>query len=122
MTNQHPIKPPASLLDGWYRQHYGSNKGFNEILIEVAQWGADQELNACCEWLMYEQDRQGLRDARRPRGASLKERITAEIENGTACDRESSRIASDVILEISAWACHLGYRSCSAELKRENDK
>jgi len=45
----------------------------------VARWGADQELEACCEWLMYENDRQGLRTARRPKTPSLKEQALDEL-------------------------------------------
>jgi len=45
----------------------------------VARWGADQELEACCEWLMYENDRQGLRAARRPKTPSLKEQALDEL-------------------------------------------
>jgi hypothetical protein len=45
----------------------------------AAQWGADQELEACCEWLHEELKLTlltldvGLRDARRPNPPSLKE-------------------------------------------------
>ena len=44
------------------------------ILLEAAQWGADQELEACCEWL----EQKGfafvdeIRAARRPKPPSLK--------------------------------------------------
>jgi len=47
----------------------------------AAQWGADQELEACCEWLMYENDRQGLRAACRPKPPSLKEQAIAVLED-----------------------------------------
>jgi hypothetical protein len=42
----------------------------------VAQWGADQELEACCEWLTDQRLPLGgsyLRTARRPKPPSLKE-------------------------------------------------
>ena len=48
------------------------------VLTEVAQWGADQELDACCEWIYKLMDRglewsMDLRAARRPKPPSLKE-------------------------------------------------
>lgn len=45
----HPVAPPAKLLDHWYLQHHQEGRDFNEILIEAAQWGADAELDRCCE-------------------------------------------------------------------------
>ena len=47
------------------------------VATQAAQWGADQELEACCEWLEcnYNYPRAGhpLRLARRPQTPSLKE-------------------------------------------------
>jgi len=51
--------------------------------------------------------------------SSLVDSVALQIDNGTACDRESARIARDVILEIAAWVDHLGYYSCAAELRKE---
>jgi hypothetical protein len=52
------------------------------ITTEAAQWGADQELEACCEWFANEgygtaPDR--LRAARRPKPLSLKEQALEEV-------------------------------------------
>jgi hypothetical protein len=47
MTQQHPITPPPHLIEQWMQDHstkYG-------LARKAAQWGADQELEACCEWL-----------------------------------------------------------------------
>jgi len=49
MTQQQPIIPPPELVDEWF-----SNSSIDRVLtvaICAAQWGADQELEACCEWL-----------------------------------------------------------------------
>ena len=76
MTNQqHTITPPPELVQQWM--------GLSQALAIVAafQAGADKELEACCEWLMYEQDRQGLRLARRPKSSSLKEQAIAVLED-----------------------------------------
>jgi hypothetical protein len=50
------------------------------IAIRAARWGADQELEACCEWLVsegwfkYEHEAvEDLRASRRPKPPSLKE-------------------------------------------------
>jgi len=72
----HPITPPPVLVQQWVGLlPQGSMKAFTV----AAQWGADQELEACCEWLMYENDRQGLRAARRPKTPSLKEQALDEL-------------------------------------------
>jgi hypothetical protein len=83
----HPITPPPELLQLWFEQHYAYNKGLNELLIEVARYGADQELEACCEYV-YERLKlttvaciaQELRAARRPKPPSLKEQALAQME------------------------------------------
>jgi hypothetical protein len=51
--------------------------------------------------------------------SSLVDIVTLQIDNGTACDRESARIARYAILEVAAWVDHLGYHSCAAELRKE---
>jgi hypothetical protein len=47
-----------------------------DIATQAARWGADQELEACCEWLQdpdLNVDTYKLRAARRPKPPSLKE-------------------------------------------------
>ncbi len=51
MTNQHPITPPPELVQQWIDANRTWLRG---IALEAAQWGADQELEACCEWLSNE--------------------------------------------------------------------
>jgi hypothetical protein len=43
MTN-HPIIPPPELLDQWCMEN-----NWRDIATQAAQWGADQELEACCD-------------------------------------------------------------------------
>ena len=84
MTQQHPITPPSELLDKWYNLPLSTR----EIFVIAAQWGwdqrepelqerADQELDACCEWLRSQHHSDTwpnrLRAARRPKPPSLKE-------------------------------------------------
>ena len=80
MTNQqHPITPPAELVQGWYED----KTDYFIDMIRAAQWGADQELEACCDWLGEpEHSRRArgaseLRAARRPKPMSLKEQALA---------------------------------------------
>jgi hypothetical protein len=72
---EHPITPPPELVQQWLELSPA-------LAIAAAfQGGADQELKACCDWLMYEHDRQGLRAARRPKPPSLKEEAIAVLED-----------------------------------------
>ncbi|NBX50715.1 hypothetical protein EBT25_12440, partial [bacterium] len=47
----------------------------------AAQWGADQELKACCEWLAVDHPyiSDDLRAARRPKPPSLKEQALTAL-------------------------------------------
>jgi hypothetical protein len=75
MTNQHPITPPPELVHQWADML--ASRSDQAIFTMAAQWGADQELEACCEWLEcnynYPQVNHPLRAARRPEPPSLKE-------------------------------------------------
>jgi hypothetical protein len=72
---QHPITPPSELVQQWLAQRADYEKRLDELLIEAAQWGADQELEACCKALESWNPRipPNLRAARRPKPLSLKE-------------------------------------------------
>jgi hypothetical protein len=81
MTDQrHPITPPPELVQQWWEeadQYQDDPKTyFDYVATEAAQWGADQELEACCKELMDRDFMAGpsdLRAARRPKPPSLKE-------------------------------------------------
>jgi hypothetical protein len=53
MTNQHPITPPPELVQEWATvngTHYEDLATLcRQVAIQAAQWGADQELEACCQ-------------------------------------------------------------------------
>ena len=83
-TQQHPITPPSQeLVRKWIEDWAGGQmKGpviIDQLDLEIAscaaQWGADQELKACCEWLPSDLtiDGECLRDVRRPKPPSLAE-------------------------------------------------
>lgn len=67
----HPITPPPELLDKWDNLPIGTQ----EIFVIAAQWGADQELQACCRWVAVDSITAAteLRAWRRPKPPSLKE-------------------------------------------------
>lgn len=82
MTNQqHPIIPPPELVEQWYASaDNASEDAILGVSNRAAQWGADQELDACCEWLAADHTPvlgQRLRAARRPKPPSLKEQALA---------------------------------------------
>jgi hypothetical protein len=68
------ITPPPELMEQWMQAH--STK--YDLAREAAQWGADQELEACCEWLHWQNLAThselipSLRATRRPKPPSLK--------------------------------------------------
>jgi hypothetical protein len=86
MTNQHPITLPTGLVDKWSEEWHRSeddNTSFEAwMLAHAAQWGADQELEACCEWVTMETPASEvhLRGARRPKPPSLKEQAMALLD------------------------------------------
>ena len=73
MTN--PITPPPELVEEWWGD-VPSGTSLSRLATQAAQWGADQELEACCTWLSdhgYIAADPELRAARRPKPPSLKE-------------------------------------------------
>jgi hypothetical protein len=81
----HPITPPPELVQQWYDQAKQDPCGpINWVATRAAQWGADQELEACCTELdeincqKYWSER--LRAARLPKPPSLKEQALALLD------------------------------------------
>ena len=90
MTDQHPITPPRELVKEWIAEiwHEGTPVQVAQsdlhLTARAAQWGADQELDACCDWMS--ECTVGcpneLRAARRPKPPSLKEQALMALEDG----------------------------------------
>ncbi len=84
---KHPITPPPELVRQWMeRTEYDEDTWFYESYIaeQAAQWGANQELEACVKWLDenlpgYDACEGRLRAARRPRPPSLKEQALTAL-------------------------------------------
>ena len=89
-VSDHPITPPPELVQQWKRtapHQSNEHEHYHYITLCAAQWGADQELEACIAWFDrhipgYELVADKLRAARRPRPPSLKEQAlkAAHIE------------------------------------------
>ena len=91
----YPITPPPELVQQWLKQFYGPatmlgplapGEASLHVAVAAAQWGADQQLEACCEWirgwygsgcgeLISE-----LRAGRRPKPPSLKKQAYAALD------------------------------------------
>jgi hypothetical protein len=84
-----PINPPSELVQQWGHDANLSGVPHNDehwayeqhIATRAAQWGADQELEACCKVLEVSDRnaREFLYAARRPKPPSLKEQALAVL-------------------------------------------
>ena len=93
---QHSITPPEQLLESWWCRHIGEEESFDVLLTEAYQAGADQELEACCK--LFESNSvcgtkfqrrssvRDLRDKRRPKPPSLKERAFIALREVGSCE------------------------------------
>ena len=78
MTQEHPITPPPELVQQWFLSAKAMpvDQWVTDVATQAARWGADQELEACCE---LTRDNDGydaalaLRADRRPGATSLKQ-------------------------------------------------
>jgi hypothetical protein len=88
-VGDHPVKVPPELVKNWLSSFYGAPIAPGEATIEVAnqaaQWGAGQEMEACCDWLeargYSRADVDRLRAARRSKPPTLAEEATAELDD-----------------------------------------
>jgi hypothetical protein len=87
MTNQHPITPPPELVWEWtsLANEEDGDEVWISITTQAARWGADQELDACCEVLHLRDSGyllpSQLRAARRPKPPSLKEQALTALSH-----------------------------------------
>ena len=115
------ITPPPELVQQWYNdardasvstpllQQRSRTIAF-VLATRAAQWGADQELGACMEWLDEADlhlDGRYLRAARRPKPPSLKEQALLQLDtlnadlamHGRGCDLSQIRRALEALPE-----------------------
>ena len=98
----HPITPPPELVQEWghdanlsgvpYDDETGHWEYEQHIATQAAQWGADQELEACCALLELSDDnaRDFLYSARRPGPPSAKEQALFALAVLTSADETCS--------------------------------
>ncbi len=108
MTQQHSITPPPELVQQWLEELYGGPVSVispfdQRVLIAAAQWGADTELEACCEWVKSKQTywaHDELRATRRPKPPSLKEQALEQLDGIRTVFRVShgGDLVCDIIL------------------------
>jgi hypothetical protein len=95
-VTDHPITPPLELVQQWGHDANLSGVPHNDehwayeqhIATRAAQWGADQELEACCKWFQefykteswVTHDLKHFRSARRPKPPSLKEQALGILD------------------------------------------
>jgi hypothetical protein len=87
---KHPIIPPPELAQQWMLEAHhkdappGTCPDTRVLIARSAQWGADQELDGCCEWLrshdILEPAIDALRAVRRPKPPSAIEQAESLIE------------------------------------------
>jgi len=105
MTNSFPIpSPPPELVEQWadasartYRENGTYAQHEFALATQAAQWGADQELEACCEALRVRGAAsvmiKYLRTSRRPKPPSLKEQaLTAMLHLQKAAETNMDTI------------------------------
>jgi hypothetical protein len=91
MTQQHPITPPPELMSKWCYEDgeeiKSSPRWFFSVCAKAAQWGADQELEACLRLVEIDAGEDAydfaryIRAARRPKPPSLKEQALAALDD-----------------------------------------
>lgn len=77
----HPITPPPELVQQWADML--ATHTDTEVFSAAAQWGSDQELEACCDALDNLNDgfwSEKLRAARRPKPQSLKKLAMLQLD------------------------------------------
>jgi hypothetical protein len=95
MTNE--ITPPPALRQLWAQQAQRMNPrdpiAWQEhIANQAARWGANQELEACCDWLAFETPEpyiNALRASRRPKPPSLKDQALQVLASAPGPDYPS---------------------------------
>jgi hypothetical protein len=86
MIENHPITPPPELVQQWRKSAPTARDAgaTREVWIatQAARWGADQQLNADCEWVQsYAECGDSLLAAMRPKSPRLAEEALKALQN-----------------------------------------
>ncbi len=113
----HPVKVPAELVKEWINDGPPLDQPKHVarfIADRAAQWGADQELEACCEYLQSEigpLEAAHFRAARRPKPPTLAEQGLMALGSPvgpnhvlflTAANQDDIRAALNRLAELEA--------------------
>ena len=87
----HPITPPPELVQQWLGEYFGCTVSGESLDVELAlatqaaNWGADQELEACCGLLQQQgfDVTEDLRATRRPKPPSLKAQALTVLDDAS---------------------------------------
>jgi hypothetical protein len=98
MTELSP-QAPAVLVQQWIQQSTTTECTASQVATLAAQWGADAELEACCEWVDSFQNKfvhaHDLRLVRRPKPPSLKEQALEALAH--ILNNSSTQLGADTI-------------------------
>ncbi len=102
MTENHPITPPLELLKQWEDDWFEEREHADVLLIQAFQAGADQELEACLNWLtnrerfpVGHEAIEDLKADRRPKPPSLKEQALEALAH--ILNNSSTQLGADTI-------------------------
>jgi predicted GNAT family N-acyltransferase len=106
MTENHPITPPPELVQQWINEADGGHDPRwqdyeQDIATRAAQWGADQELEACLRLVEIDAGEDAydfaryIRAARRPKLSSLKEQALEALAH--ILNNSSTQLGADTI-------------------------
>ena len=79
--NNHPITPPPELVEEWFNNS-PIDRGLT-LATQAAQWGADQELEACVNYIdnnMSGNKAREFRAIRRPKPPSSKQQALEALD------------------------------------------
>jgi hypothetical protein len=115
MNEPFSIVPPPELVQQWlWSDDYSlgtlitiTSNRLQNVATQAAQWGCDQELEACCEWFSADAVSEvidvvsELRAARRPKPPTLKEQALAALRDSPVDPvDETLQLSADVELII----------------------
>ena len=113
----HPIVPSPELIQEWENKYEGHMPEWiiRHVAYEAAKWGADQELEACCDHLRdhqwgFVQRPDGakihravdLEQARRPKPPSLKEQALNDLADAYNADKIDDTTYENIRLALEA--------------------
>ena len=110
MAQEHPITPPPELFKEWLSEallQHDAKPGTVAAMVadKAAQWGADQEMEACIAWLewqklvRHENLTAYLRATRRPKPLSVKEQALEQYAHIERILHEHGYTPANCVLE-----------------------